>query len=724
MENNYEDAYTDNKPVHISVNTSVNTQIIDSDPVQKNYKLNENKDELPITISIADLNANEPMLKPDINRFSLFPIKHHDIWKAYKDHEKAAWIAEELDYSSDKIEWVQLSKDEQYFIEHILGFFNGSDRIVMENISKNFASEVQWPEASAFYSFQNYIEQVHSQVYSTLIDTYIDDKKRKDELFRAIETIPCVKKKAEWAMKWMDPVKATFAERLVAFAVVEGVFFSGSFCAIFWLKSRGIMVAGLGKSNELIARDEGLHCVVPETKILTNKGYKEIIECKNELTTIWNGFEWSDVIPTKTGSDKKIIKVILDNGVEIECTEGHQWLTCTEETKKRQQKYFQFERKMTKNLEIGDILQKFELPIIDLKDPEELKDPYTNGFFSADGYYDKKTPCIKFGKDTKKQIAKFLNYKSINYITVDEVVFNNYRLYKENIKEKYFVPIGYSNNTKLRWLEGVLDGDGCLNWTEDETKASIQLPSSHFDFLKNVQLMLSELGILVNVKIGQEERITIIDKKYGPVKCNTVYVLYITCNDVIKLMMLGFSPKRLILDSIDIEQEIRSFSRFIRVKNIIDENRISDTYCFTEEKNHTGIFNGVMTGQCSFAILLYNYLNNKLTKERIYEIFKEAVEIETEFITDSIPCKLIGMNSMLMGRYIKFVSNHWMSQLTTTSGRKCPKLYHVKNPFPFMDQNGLDGKTNFFEQRTTEYSRTTTSSAENSKVFQKLDDDF
>jgi ribonucleoside-diphosphate reductase beta chain len=328
----------------------------------------------------------EPLLKEDINRFTVFPIKHMDIWKAYKDHEAAAWTAEELDYSADKSEWDTLSKDEKFFIEHILAFFAGADGIVLENLSTNFTNEVQWPEARAFYSFQGYIEQVHSQVYSSLIETYITDDKRKDQLFRGIETIPCVKRKADWAMKWMNPKNASFAERLVAFIVVEGVFFSGSFCAIFWLKSRGIMVSGLGKSNELIARDEGLHC--------------------------------------------------------------------------------------------------------------------------------------------------------------------------------------------------------------------------------------------------------------------------------------------------------------------------------------------------SFGILLYSYLVNKLSKERIHEIFKEAVEIETEFITESIPCKMIGMNSSLMTRYIKFVANYWMNKLRTTSGRKCPKIYKVRNPFSFMDMNGMDGKTNFFEQRVTEYQRASSVMSTPSEGFTKLDDDF
>jgi ribonucleoside-diphosphate reductase beta chain len=370
--------YTDDKPVHILI-----AQTEELDITKKGQK-----DEEPsITIGIAELNANEPMLKPDTNRFTVFPIKRQDIWNAYKIHENAAWTAEELDYSADKIEWAQLTKDEQFFIEHVLAFFAASDGIVMENINKNFSNEVQWPEARAFYAFQAYIEQVHSQVYSTLIDTYIDDPTRKDELFRAIETIPCIKKKAEWAFKYMDENKASFAERLIAFAAVEGIFFSGSFCSIFWLKSRGIMVSGLGKSNELIARDENLHC--------------------------------------------------------------------------------------------------------------------------------------------------------------------------------------------------------------------------------------------------------------------------------------------------------------------------------------------------SFAILLYNKLTNKLSKERIWEIIKEAVDIECEFITESIPCKLIGMNSSLMIRYIKFISNFWMHQMITSTGRKCPELYKVKNPFSFMDMNGVDGKTNFFEQRTTEYSRAKKQdSVKNAQTFLNLDGNF
>ena len=200
----------------------------------------------------------EILLKEDPLRFTIFPIRVPAIWKAYENHKNAFWTAQEIDYSADLEDWAKLTDDERYFIEHILAFFAGSDGIVLENLVTTFCKEVQLPEARCFYTFQAAMENIHSEVYSLLIETFVKDQERKTKLFQAIETIPCVSKKANWALNWIDPSRS-FAERLVAFAVVEGIFFSGSFCAIFWLKSRGLMVKALGTSNELIARDEGLH---------------------------------------------------------------------------------------------------------------------------------------------------------------------------------------------------------------------------------------------------------------------------------------------------------------------------------------------------------------------------------------------------------------------------------------------------------------------------------
>ena len=195
--------------------------------------------------------AKEPILEENKDRFVLFPIQHDDIWQFYKKAEASFWTAEEIDLAQDLVDW------NEKLNEDVLAFFAASDGIVNENLAENFLSEVQYTEAKFFYGFQVAIENIHSETYSLLIDTYIKDSKEKDYLFHAVDTIDCVKKKADWALRWID--EGSYAERLIAFAAVEGIFFSGSFCSIFWLKKRGLM-PGLSFSNELISRDEGLHC--------------------------------------------------------------------------------------------------------------------------------------------------------------------------------------------------------------------------------------------------------------------------------------------------------------------------------------------------------------------------------------------------------------------------------------------------------------------------------
>ncbi len=202
--------------------------------------------------------AVEPILAENKDRFVIFPIQHHDLWEWYKKQEACIWTAEEIDLSEDLNHWNnKLSDDERYFIKHILAFFAASDGIVNENLAENFVNEVQYSEAKFFYGFQIMMENIHSETYSLLIDTYVKDEKEKHVLFTAIENFPAIKKKADWALQWID--SPSFAERLIAFAAVEGIFFSGSFCSIFWLKKRGLL-PGLTFSNELISRDEGMHC--------------------------------------------------------------------------------------------------------------------------------------------------------------------------------------------------------------------------------------------------------------------------------------------------------------------------------------------------------------------------------------------------------------------------------------------------------------------------------
>jgi ribonucleoside-diphosphate reductase beta chain len=200
---------------------------------------------------------DEILLKENKDRFVLFPIKYDKIWEMYKKAENSFWTAEEIDLSADLKDWERLNEGERHFITHVLAFFAASDGIVNENLAVNMMNAVQLPEARCFYGFQIMIENIHSEMYSLLIDTYVKDTNEKHRLFNAIETVPCVSRKAEWALRWIE--NGSFAERLVAFAAVEGIFFSGSFCSIFWLKKRGLM-PGLATSNEFISRDEGLHC--------------------------------------------------------------------------------------------------------------------------------------------------------------------------------------------------------------------------------------------------------------------------------------------------------------------------------------------------------------------------------------------------------------------------------------------------------------------------------
>jgi len=244
------------------------------------------------------LTEDEPLLKENANRFVLFPIQYDDIWRMYKKAEASFWTAEEVDLSKDMKDWEGLQSDERHFISHVLAFFAASDGIVNENLVERFAQEVQVPEARCFYGFQIAMENIHSEMYSLLIDTYIRDPQERRRLFNAVETMPCVAKKADWALKWIGNRQAPYSERVVAFAAVEGIFFSGSFAAIFWMKKRGLM-PGLTFSNELISRDEGLHCdfACVMFRHLVNKPSKSrIIEIISDAVAIEQEF-LTDALP-------------------------------------------------------------------------------------------------------------------------------------------------------------------------------------------------------------------------------------------------------------------------------------------------------------------------------------------------------------------------------------------------------------------------------------------
>ena len=231
-------------------------------------------------INIPDTSKNteiEPILQEVPDRYVLFPIKYHSFWEIYKRSVSVFWSVEEIDLSQDKSDWENLTDDEKHFIKYILAFFAGSDGIVLENLGLRFLKEIQVPEARCFYGLQMAMENIHSETYSLLIDTYITNEIEKDFLLNAIENIPCIKKKADWAIKWINDDESKFAQRLVAFAAVEGIFFSGAFCSIYWIKDKKKM-PGLTFSNELISRDEGLHT---EFAVLV---YKELINKLPEST--------------------------------------------------------------------------------------------------------------------------------------------------------------------------------------------------------------------------------------------------------------------------------------------------------------------------------------------------------------------------------------------------------------------------------------------------------
>ncbi|KAI9849562.1 MAG: Ribonucleotide-diphosphate reductase (RNR), small subunit [Thelocarpon superellum] len=256
------------------------TLLDDLKPVKSVVEVAKPVEKVAVAPTIKPEEADEPLLQENPHRFVLFPIKYHEVWQMYKKAEASFWTAEEIDLSKDLHDWNErLNDDERYFISHVLAFFAASDGIVNENLVERFSGEVQIPEARCFYGFQIMMENIHSETYSLLIDTYIKEQKQRTYLFDAIDTIPCIRKKADWAIRWIQDKDSTFAQRLVAFAAVEGIFFSGSFASIFWLKKRGLM-PGLTFSNELISRDEGLHtdfaCLL--FSHLRNRPSKEAVE--------------------------------------------------------------------------------------------------------------------------------------------------------------------------------------------------------------------------------------------------------------------------------------------------------------------------------------------------------------------------------------------------------------------------------------------------------------
>ena len=626
--------------------------------------------------------------------YTLFPIKPSEkhLFEMYKQSVAVFWTPEEISFAKDAEDWAKLTDEEKFFIKRILAFFAGSDGIVQENLATRFQREVDSQVVKLFYSFQNAME--------------------------------------------------------------------------------------------------GIHCVAPDTLILTDTGYHRIVDLVGSHVNVWNGKEFSNVLVQKTSDSSRLYKVLLSNGMELDCTDEHKWLVRV--GNQNHPERCKVEKIFTKNLRKGDVLGSFDYPVIELKDTDEFLNPYTHGFFCGDGSYSNGYPNVNLYDPSKKALLPHLAYSSFS----SNEKFGRIQCYLTNKinKDKFFVPLNYSIATRVEWLAGVFDADACICKSEKGYTA-IQFTNTHYKFIKDIQLLLSTLGVHSSIKLVREKSMQFLPDQKGGVceyECQPVYCLYITQAGVHSLTKLGYSPRRLDIYTTD---EIVENRRLVKVVGVIDTNNDSPTYCFNEPKEHNGIFNGILTGQsetysllidtyvkeeedknklfqaidtipcigkkakwalkwidsqenfakrlvafacvegiffsgafCSifwlkkrglmpgltfsnelisrdeglhtlFAIALYHTLKEQLTEEEIREIMMEAVEIEKEFICDALPCSLIGMNAKMMSQYIEFVADRLAVQLGIQ------KIYRAQNCFDFMELISLEGKTNFFEKKVSEYSR-------------------
>jgi ribonucleotide reductase beta subunit family protein with ferritin-like domain len=679
---------TGNQNDEATVSGSVKVDDVQADEVVNHVSSNSMSDD--------EIDRNEPILNPKNERFTIFPIQYHSVWNMYKVQMSAFWKAEEIDFTKDYDDFLNLSSDEQHFIKMILAFFAASDGIVNFNLRERFLKDVKIIEAQVAYGFQMMMESVH--------------------------------------------------------------------------------------------------CVSANTKIMTENGYSRIIDLHDKNIKVWNGKQFAKTKVVYTG-DSELHRIELSNGMYLDCTPEHKWFI--RKGNKFHPEQCRMEKIFTKDLLIGDIISNYELPVVDTKDPNLFKNPYIHGFFCGDGTYVNKYPSIDL-YGAKKDL---LPYFGIDDDKVQQTDPRRLRFYITNKinKQKYDVPINYSTNTKLEWFEGYCDSDGCISNNAKKTATAIQITSINRDFLRDVQLMLTTLGINTNIKIGKKECEKLMpDGKEGQklYTCKEIYVMYVTCSSVKKLMDLGFSPKRL-----QIKSDLNSFEqkKLLTVTSITKLDGIHKTYCFNEPLEHAGIFNGILTGQSevyslmlenivkdtdekvklfnaietvpsvklmadfafkwiespkrfayravafaiiegiffsgafaaiywlkkyrsngkhilngliksnefiardegmhvNFACLLYSLLEHKLNANDIYEMMDEAITISKSFTNDAIQCKLIGMNVELMNDYIEYIAD----RLIVILGYQ--KKYNKTNPFEFMETIGLLNKTNFFEHRPTAYS--------------------
>jgi ribonucleotide reductase beta subunit family protein with ferritin-like domain len=367
---------------------------------------------------------------------------------------------------------------------------------------------------------------------------------------------------------------------------------------------------------------ENIHCVSADTKILTDKGYFKIIDLLNKKVNVWNGKQFSNTEIKYTG-DSRLFKVTLNNGMSLDCTPNHKWFI--REGNQLHPERCHVVKKETSSLEKGSVIAMYQLPVIDIEDIDEFLNPYIHGFFCGDGSYCNKYPII----DLYSEKRELLKYFEIDKYQVDDN-YNKIRFYITNKinKEKFYVPVNYSLKTKLKWLEGICDSDGCVNLNSKKNATSIQISNTNFDFLKNIQLMLTTLGINSNIRLNHEECYRLLPDQKGNHKqylCKKCYILYITIENVNKLINLGFEPKRLKI----IKNFIKGKPKLLKVESIIELEGIHKTYCFNEPIEHAGIFNGILTGQSEvYSLMLDNIVRDPVKKEYLFNSIETVKSVK------------------------------------------------------------------------------------------------
>lgn len=474
--------------------------------------------------------------------------------------------------------------------------------------------------------------------------------------FWFVEDIDITEDKKDWNTKLTQKEKDFIKYILAFFAASDGIVME-NLVSEFYTETKNAEGRNFYAFQMAM---EAIHCVAPETLILTDKGHYPISNLVNQKINVWNGKEFSITTVKKIQDNAKLLKVKLDNNMELFCTEDHKWIIQDGDPQRKR-----FKKVKTKDLVKGDRIFKYELPVIDNKNNDFLY-PYTHGFFCGDGHYCNNYPCISLYSD-KKKLFRYMNVSSnkIGKVVNDKIVC----YLDKQINKKFTVPINYSLNVKLRWLEGLCDADGCISAGPSGIKG-IQVTSIELNFLKDIQLMLQTLGVNATIGTACEETDKWLPNSkgdYDSYHCKKVWCLYITGWYTYKLKQLGFNPKRL-----DINGPTPHYhcDKFIRVSDIIDENRYDETYCFNESKKHMGIFNGILTGQSElYSLLIDTYIQSDIEKKKLFSaietipVVQEKAKWAMKWINQELPWeqRLVAF-AMVEGIFFSgaFCSIYWL----------------------------------------------------------------